>query len=64
MRLPLRSLRRGELTHWIDWPNLNAAIAALLPGTPESPDIYRQSIQQQCGSLVHLTVEVLLDSRS
>ena len=53
-----------DLHIWSIGPNIHAAIVALVSGTPESPDIYRQRIQKQCDSLVHITVETQLDSKT
>lgn len=66
----LKKAIEDEQTHitdlhiWSIGPNIHAAIVALVSGTPESPDIYRQRIQQQCDSLVHISVETQLSSKT
>lgn len=50
----------SDLHIWSIGPNIHAAIVALVSHSPESPDIYRQRIQQQCESMVHITVETQL----
>ncbi len=49
----------SDLHIWSIGPNIHAAIVSLVTHAPESPATYKQRIQQECDSLVHVTVETL-----
>jgi len=50
--------RLSDLHVWSIGPNLYAAIAAVVTHNPQSPGHYRECIQKNNSSLVHVTVEV------
>lgn len=50
-------VRITDLHLWAIGPNLHAAIIALVAHHPESPEVYRRRIQQQCPNLAHITIE-------
>lgn len=56
--------RISDLHIWSIGPNLHAAIVSLVAPHPESTDAYKQRIKAQCATLVHITVETQLDSRT
>lgn len=47
----------SDLHIWTIGPNMHAAIVAVVSHAPKSPAVYKQRIQAQCPSLVHITVE-------
>ncbi len=47
----------GDLHVWSIGPNIHAAIVSVVSHQPESPSVYKERIQAQCRSLVHVTVE-------
>lgn len=49
--------RISDLHLWAIGPNIHAAIVSIVSHAPESPAFYKQRIQAQCPSLVHITVE-------
>ncbi|WP_246131821.1 cation transporter [Pistricoccus aurantiacus] len=50
--------RISDLHLWVIGPNIHAAIVSIVSHDPESPGVYKQRIQDQCLSLVHVTVEI------
>lgn len=50
-------VRISDLHLWAIGPNIHAAIVSIVSHAPESPAFYKQRIQAQCPSLVHITVE-------
>ncbi|MFU1519333.1 CDF family Co(II)/Ni(II) efflux transporter DmeF [Vreelandella alkaliphila] len=49
--------RISDLHLWAIGPNIHAAIVSVVSHDPEAPAVYKQRIQAQCPSLVHITVE-------
>jgi cation diffusion facilitator family transporter len=49
----------SDLHVWAIGPNIHAAIVSVVSHQPESPTVYKSRIQNQCQSLVHVTVEPL-----
>ncbi|WP_348731473.1 CDF family Co(II)/Ni(II) efflux transporter DmeF [Rheinheimera texasensis] len=49
--------RISDLHLWAIGPNIHAAIVSIVSHAPESPAFYKQRIQAQCPTLVHITVE-------
>lgn len=52
-------VRVSDLHVWAIGPNIHAAIVSIVSHQPESPTAYKQRIQDNCRSLVHVTVEPL-----
>lgn len=55
------SARIYDLHLWSIGPNIQAAIVSVISSKPESPAVYKQRIQAQCPSLVHVTIEAQRD---
>ncbi|MBY6108817.1 CDF family Co(II)/Ni(II) efflux transporter DmeF [Halomonas sp. DP1Y21-3] len=51
--------RVSDLHIWSIGPNIHAAIVSIVSHQPEAPTAYKQRIQANCHSLVHVTVEPL-----
>lgn len=51
--------RVSDLHVWAIGPNIHAAIVSIVSHQPEPPTAYKQRIQANCRSLVHVTVEPL-----
>jgi len=49
----------SDLHVWAIGPNIHAAIVSVVSHQPESATAYKNRIQNQCRSLVHVTVEPL-----
>jgi Co/Zn/Cd efflux system component len=48
----------SDLHVWAIGPNMHAAIVAIVSDTPAQPQDYRQQIQSQNPSLVHVSIEL------
>ncbi|WP_148861861.1 CDF family Co(II)/Ni(II) efflux transporter DmeF [Marinobacter fonticola] len=50
----------SDLHVWSIGPGIHAAIVAVVAHAPEAPGLYRERIQAECPSVVHITVETNL----